>query len=79
MREQEGWNEHADIMERWVDEGFTLLGGPVAGDKEVVHVVDAESEEAIRTKMDEDNWTQDGKLETVSIERWTILLDGRDR
>ena len=24
-----------------------------------------------------DNWTQDGKLETVSVEAWTVLLDGR--
>jgi uncharacterized protein YciI len=77
LREQDGWDEHADIMERWVEEGFILLGGPVEGDKEVVHVIDAPSEEAIREKFEEDNWTQDGKLETVSIERWEILLDGR--
>ena len=79
LREQDGFEEHAEIMDRWVDEGFILLGGPVEGDKEVVHVVDADSEDAIRTKLNEDNWTQDAKLETVSIEGWTILLDGRGR
>ena len=42
-----------------------------------MHVIDATSEDAIREKFAEDNWEQDGKLSTVSIERWTILLDGR--
>ena len=79
LREQDGWDEHADIMERWVDEGFVVLGGPIGHEngKEVVHVIDAPSEEAIRSKFDEDNWEQDGKLSTVSIERWEVLLDGR--
>jgi uncharacterized protein YciI len=77
LREQDGWDEHADIMERWVDDGFIVLGGPLEGDKEVVHVIDAPSEDAIHERFAEDNWEQDGKLSTVSIERWEILLDGR--
>ena len=79
LRSQDGWDEHADIMERWVDEGFILLGGPIEDENgpEVVHVIDAPSEEAIRERFAEDNWEQDGKLYTVSIERWEILLDGR--
>jgi hypothetical protein len=43
----------------------------------VLHVVDAASAEAIHQKLAEDNWTQNGMLETISIERWTILLGGR--
>ncbi len=35
--------------------------------------VDAHCEQARAA----DNWTQDGKLETVSVEAWTVLLDGR--
>jgi hypothetical protein len=31
----------------------------------------------VHARLAEDNWTQDGKLETISVERWTILLDGR--
>ena len=76
-REQDGWDEHAAFMDRLVDDGFILLGGPLDGDREVLHVVDAESEEEVRRRLDEDNWTRNGMLETVSVERWTILLDGR--
>jgi len=64
-------------MDRMVADGFILLGGPLEGDREVLHVVDAESTEAIHTRLAEDNWTQNGMLETVSVDRWTILLDGR--
>jgi uncharacterized protein YciI len=76
LREQDGWNEHAAIMDRFVEEGLVLLGGPLDGGREVLHVVRAESEEAIHARLAEDNWTQDGMLVTVSVEGWTLLLDG---
>ena len=63
-------------MDRMVEEGFILLGGPLEGDREVLHIVDAPSEEAIRARLAEDNWTLNGMLETVSVEHWTIYLDG---
>jgi uncharacterized protein YciI len=59
-----------------VEDGFILLGGPLQDEREVLHVVDAPSEEAIHARLAEDNWTKNGMLETVSVECWTILLDG---
>ena len=77
MREQEGWEEHARFMDSLVEQGFIVLGGPLEGDLEVLHVVDAPSEDAIHARLAQDNWTANGMLTTKSIERWTILLDGR--
>lgn len=77
LREQSGFGEHAAIMDRWVAEGFILLGGPLESEREVLYVVEAPSAEAIHERLAEDNWTQSGMLETVSVEGWTILLDGR--
>jgi len=76
MREQDGWDEHAAIMDRFVAEGFILLGGPLEGEREVLHVVEAGSKDEIHARLAEDNWTQNGMLETVSVEGWTVLLDG---
>jgi uncharacterized protein YciI len=76
LREQDGWDEHAATMDRFVEEGFILLGGPLEDEREVLHVVVAPSAEAIHERLGEDNWTRNGMLETVSIEQWTILLDG---
>jgi uncharacterized protein YciI len=63
-------------MDRLVDEGLILLGGPLEDEHEVLHVVRGESREAIQARLAEDNWTRNGMLETVSVEGWTILLDG---
>jgi uncharacterized protein YciI len=77
LREQDGWDEHARFMDDLVDSGFILLGGPIEGERETLHVVAAPSEEAIRARLAEDPWAANGMLRPVSIERWTILLDGR--
>jgi uncharacterized protein YciI len=65
-------------MDGLVQDGFILLGGPLEGDRETLHVVDAPSEEAVRARFAEDNWAANGMLTPVSVERWTILLDGRN-
>jgi uncharacterized protein YciI len=77
MREQDGWDEHAAFMDGLVDEGFILLGGPLEGDRDTLHVVDAASEEAVRARFADDPWAANGMLAPESVERWTILLDGR--
>jgi hypothetical protein len=39
--------------------------------------ISAPSEEAIRKRPAQDSWHQNRMLTIKSIERWTILLDGR--
>jgi uncharacterized protein YciI len=78
MREQVGWDEHARFMDGLVDDGFILLGGPLGGEagRDTMHVVEAESEAAIRERLARDPWAPNGMLTPVSIEPWTVLLDG---
>ena len=77
MREQVGWDEHARFMNDLVASGFILLGGPLEGGRETLHVVSADSEEEVRARLAEDPWAPNGLLTPVSIERWTVLLDRR--
>ena len=67
-------------MEQLVEEGFIVLGGPL-GDvdqgRDVLHIVDAESEGAVRERLAQDTWEQNGMLRTTRVERWVVLLDGR--
>jgi uncharacterized protein YciI len=77
MREQVGWDEHARFMDGLVDAGFVLLGGPLEGDREVLLIVEAESEDAIGERLAEDPWAPSGMLRPARVERWTVLLDGR--
>jgi hypothetical protein len=78
LREQHGWDEHARLMDSLVEEGFIVLGGPLEGDREILHAVSASSETDIRERLADDNWVQNGMLSIKSIEPWTILLDGRE-
>jgi hypothetical protein len=76
MREQTGWDEHADFMDALVADGFVVLGGPLEDEVRVVLVVDAPTEDDVRARLAEDPWS--GSLLVVaSVDRWTILLDGR--
>jgi uncharacterized protein YciI len=77
LREQDGFDQHARFMDSLVDEGFVVLGGPLAGEREILHVISAPSEEAVRARLADDNWHQNGMLTITSIDSWTILLDGR--
>ncbi len=64
-------------MDSLVDERFIVLGGPLAGEREILHAISAPSEEAVRERLAQDNWHQNGMLAIRSIEPWRILLDGR--
>jgi hypothetical protein len=77
LREQDGFVGHARFMDGLVESGFVVLGGPLEGGREVLLVVDAAGEDAIRERLAEDPWIPSGMLTVTSIERWRILLDGR--
>lgn len=76
MEEQSGWTEHAEFMDRLLEAGFIVLGGPLADEVTVVHAIEAESEDDIRTTLARDPWF-DTHLRVHSIDPWTIRLDSR--
>ncbi len=51
MREQEKWAEHAAFMNKLVDDGFIVLGGPLGDDSRVLLVFNADSESTIKTRL----------------------------
>jgi hypothetical protein len=78
LEEQSGWNPHAQFMDALVDDGFVVLGGPLADEERVVLVIEAESEDDIRARLAEDPW-HGSHLVVESVDRWTIRLDGQNR
>jgi hypothetical protein len=76
MEEQSDWEAHAAFMDGLVDDGFIVLGGPLADEHRVVHVVEADSEDAVRDTLARDPWSE-SHLRVGSIDPWTIRLDGR--
>ena len=66
-------------MDSLVEDGFIVLGGPLNGEREILHAISAPSEADVRERLAQDNWARNGMLTITSIEPWTILLGGRRR
>jgi uncharacterized protein YciI len=76
-REQDAWDEHAAFMDRLVDDGFLILGGPL-DDVRTMHAIEAADEQEIRDRLAQDPWAPTGQLRIAQIQPWTIWLDGRE-
>jgi uncharacterized protein YciI len=79
IRDQSGWDQHAEFMDRLADEGFVIIGGPVGDGQQTLHAVDAADEREIRARFGQDPWASAGLLLIGTIEPWQLWLDGRDR
>jgi|SRR5450755_353104 len=76
LEQQSSWAAHATFMDRLVDEGFIVLGGPLADEFRIIHAIEADSAEAVAATLARDPWSET-HLQIESITRWTIRLDGR--
>ena len=76
LEEQSGWEAHAAFMDGLVEDGFVVLGGPLADEHRVVLAIEAGSEEDVRARLAADPWAGT-HLVVDSVEPWTIRLDGR--
>jgi len=76
LEDQPDWPAHASFMDGLVDAGFVVLGGPLADEQRVAHVVEAESVAAVRATLAQDPWSETHLL-VDTIEPWTIRLNGR--
>src|SRR5262249_31691593 len=76
LEEQSDWAAHAAFMNGLVDSGFIVLGGPLADEHRVVHVMEADSEDEIRATLARDPWSET-HLVVDAVDPWTIRLDAR--
>jgi uncharacterized protein YciI len=76
-REQPFWDEHALFIDRLVDEGFILLGGPLPDEGGALLVVFAETEADVRARLKDDPWYVNDVLKLESVKRWEIFIDQR--
>ena len=77
MRAQALWAEHAAFMNALAAEGLVVLGGPLGQGEDVLLVINSVSEDALRTRLAADPWSESRLLEIGRVESWTVLLDSR--
>ena len=80
-REQPFWDEHAAFIDRLVDEGFILMGGPLLDQSGMPEgallIVNAQDENEVKEKLKNDPWFEKGVLKLESVRRWEIFIDAR--
>lgn len=77
IRDQAFWDEHATFIDRLVDDGFILMGGPLVDEGGSLLIFNAESEAEVREKLKNDPWTRHGILKLESVKLWEIFIDQR--
>ena len=73
LEAQSGWDEHGAFMDALVDDGFVVLGGPLADEETVVLAVEADSEAGVRETLARDPWSGT-HLVVERVDAWTIRL-----
>jgi uncharacterized protein YciI len=80
-REQPFWDEHVAFIDKLVDDGFILMGGPLVDESGMplgaLLIVNAEDENEVREKLKNDPWFEKGILKVESVKRWQIFIDQR--
>jgi len=76
-RERPFWNEHAAFIDKLVDDGFILMGGPLVDEGGSLLIFNAEVENEVREKLKNDPWARHGILKLESVKRWEIFIDER--
>ena len=71
---QEDWPPHADYMNALVAGGFMLLGGPLAGTRDVLLIVRAGNAAKVEARLAADCWTVRNLLVTRQITPWELRL-----
>jgi hypothetical protein len=74
-RQQAWWDQHAAFIDALVDDGFIVLGGPFPDEGGAMIVVRAESEDAVRARLEPDPWYQNDILRIAAVHRWEIFID----
>ena len=67
LRDQDGFADHAAVMDALVDDGFIVLGGPVGEGKHVLLIVDADDSADVHARLAVDPWIGE-RLRVTRIE-----------
>jgi uncharacterized protein YciI len=77
-RQQPLWDKHAAFIDRLVDDGSILMGGPLVDEGGSLLIFNAEDENEVREKLKNDPWAEHGILKLESVKRWEIFIDQRN-
>lgn len=79
VREQQGWDAHAEFVDELVAAGTFVLGGPFADNSGSLSVYEGMSAEEVRSLMEEDPFVKNGVFVVEDVREWTVFVDTLSR
>lgn len=74
-REQPYWDEHAEFMNRIIETGKILLGGPFSDGSGSMVIVKTETEQEARTIFEGDPWLLHNIHQREEVRPWQIFIN----
>ena len=75
VKEQPGWDEHAEFVDGLVERGTFVMGGPFSDNSGTMILLEGiDVDEAARI-LEEDPFMQNGVFELEEIREWTVFVD----
>ncbi len=78
-REQPYWTEHAAFMDALFEDGIVIMGGPFADYSNILVIVEASDENALRELFERDPFITQGILHLERVHEWLVFLDARKK
>jgi len=73
--EQDGWEEHAAFIDRLIERGIFVMGGPFADHSGSHTLLENVSEEEARELVLQDPFVENGVFELEDVRTWTVYVD----
>ena len=76
---QGGWDEHADFVDRLVDEGTFVMGGPRSDHRGSYVVLENVDAAEARRILEDDPFVENGVFIVEDVADWTVYVDELSR
>jgi uncharacterized protein YciI len=75
VREQPGWDEHAAFVDRLVDEGTFVMGGPFGDNSGSLVLLEGVDEAEARAIVADDPFLHNGVFVLEDVRTWDVFVD----
>ena len=75
VRDQPGWDEHAEFIDALVAEGTFVMGGPFADNSGSMSLLEGVSVDEARRIVADDPFVENGVFVLEDVREWDVFVD----
>ena len=79
IREQPGWDAHADYVDDLIERGIFVMGGPFTDDSGSQSLLEGVDVDEAKRILHEDPFMKNGVFELEEVREWNIFVDELSR